>query len=396
MASQTKGQNMIKNIRVLHAAFFTPASDGSWRGLPLLLEGTPGHAKSSTMRAFAAYVGAPVEIAAVGARGEGFFGCTPVARGEGEDLTIRFPRPEWARKFSDSGLVCVDELTTAKGELKAAVLTLTLDGEVSGHVLPAGVRVWGACNPSECSADGEDLSAPNANRFCHLKWAVDAADWCAWMTQGATEGSEAIDYTSEAARVLGEWPRAFAVARSKVAAFISRHPDLLDRMPPEGDPQRGRAWPSPRSWEMAARVLASSTIHSLSETDTDTLGSGCVGVSAWQEFRTYLVSLDLPDPVAVLDGLITWAPNPRRLDVTSVTLAACTAVVTPPTAKDRATRADRLWTILDQVGTAGARDLTIAPATALIKAGFIASPIARKVLADQRLSGISAAIGAKL
>ncbi len=188
------------------------------------------------------------------------------------------------------------------------------------------------------------------------------------------------------------WPKSRAKAAAQVSAFLTRRPDLLHVMPPEGDPNRGKAWPSPRSWEMAIWSLASAEIHALDETDRDILGSGCVGLSAWVEFTTYLATLDLPDPASLLDGKINWAPDTRRLDIVAVTLSACVALVTPKACDNRANRALALWVLLDQAGNAGARDLTVDPSIKLMQAGLLSGNVANRVLSEGRISGLQAAI----
>ncbi len=402
---------MFVKQKMLHAVYFTPASDGSWRGIPLCLWGKPGVAKSSIARLFARYVRGACEVAAVGARGEGFFGCTPVKSGTDENPRIVYPCPQWTDKFDPlgsiaakmqtiGGLVLADEATTAKGEIKAALLTLVLDGEISGHTLAPQVRVWMAANPTDCSADGEDLSAPNANRMCHVEWALSVEDLCAFFIFGDQQ-IETIDPVAEETRVLAAWPKARANAARQVAAFLRRRPDLAHKMPEMGSAALGRAWPSPRTWEMTIRVIATSVIHNLSDEDRDTLGAGCVGEGAWGELLTYLATLDLPDPAALLDGHTQWAPDTRRIDIAAVTLDACVALVCPkPTSPElcaqREARAKGLWTLLDKAAQLGMRDLTQSAQTALIKAGLMtcAGGLATKLLAESHVSGLQAAIGA--
>ncbi len=386
---------MLPKQRLLHAAFFCPSNDGTWRGLPIYLISKPGGAKTSVVKQFAKYVQYPCKIAAVGAKGEGFFGCTPVKIGSESAPRIGYPVPFWTDEYTECGLVCVDEWTTAKGEVKPATATLILEGEIADHVLAPRVRVWATGNPIECSIDGEPLSPPNANRVCHIDWKMPSDAVRAYFGNcGAT--IEPIDGAAEEKRVLALWPKAFSIAGKKIAAFLTRRPDFEEKMPEQGDPNLHRAWPSLRSWELAQRVLATSEVHDLGEEDRDTLGAGCVGEAAWAELLTYLSTLDLPDPVALLDGQIKWAPDTRRIDIAAVTLDACVALVTPTTqdTTQRVKRATALWHLLDQASQLGLRDLTQSAQASLIKAGLMApcGGIANKVLAESRTSGLQAAI----
>ena len=106
-----------------------------------------------------------------------------------------------------------------------------------------------------------------------------------------------------------------AIARASVAAFIRCRPALLDACPTNANAS-GRAWPSRRTWTMAADVLAS-----LDPDDTDAaylVVCGLVGEGAAVEYLTWRREADLPDPASVvadprsvswrsLDPSRTWA-----------------------------------------------------------------------------------------
>ncbi len=376
--------------KILHAAYFTPVSRG-W-GLPILLWSAPGTAKTSTMRQLASSYNVPCEVLSPGERGEGAFGVVPVPQNTAGGMVLAYPAPAWAIDMGEAGLVLADELTTAPPAIQPAILGLSLDGRIGGYTLPKRVRVFAASNDVECSAAGYELPAPSANRFCHVKWSIDVSAVTDFFINGVSD-SEKIDDIAEENRVLAAWPEARAKAAGIISAFLTRHPDLLHKMPQEGDPQRGKAWPSPRSWELALRALASASIHGLDEQETDTLCAGCVGESAWREFRDYQASLDLPDPALLLDGAITWAPDNRRLDKTAAVITSCVALVMPKDAAMRKERALKLWELLDTVGKAGARDITIAACQSLVRAALgFASPVAQRLLADMKLAGFSDAM----
>lgn len=382
---------MLPKQSILHALLFTPTSRG-W-GAPGLLWGAPGVAKTSVIRQLASAVNAPCEVLSPGERGEGAFGVVPVPSGADADLVLRYPRPDWTVAIGSFGIVFADEITTAPPAVQPALLALALDGRIGGYTLPARVRIIAAANPVECASNGYELPPANANRFVHIPWSVDVADVCAYLMSGSNGEQAAIDAEAEEKRVMSLWSEAHARAAGKIVAFLTRHPDLLHKMPNEGDPARGKAWPSPRSWEMATRLLASSSVHALTDSDRDVVCSGCVGDAAWNEFLTYMASMDLPDPAEVLDGAAKWAPDAQRLDITAAVLSACTALVAPKDAAKRDARAAKLWEVLGAVGEAGAMDLTITPARTLIQAKLGAAPAARKVLAAQQRAGMAAALG---
>jgi hypothetical protein len=376
--------------RIFHAAFFTPTARGM--GLPMLAWGKPGSAKTSQFRQFAKKFAAPIEVLSPGSKGEGAFGVIAVP----DNGFLTFPRHEWTKKMGDYGLLFLDELTTAPPAIQPALLELALEGTVGAHTLAPGVRIWAAANPVECSANGYELAAPQANRFVHFDWTVSAQEVAAYFRTGLLgrqgPNDAPIDPVAEEVRVMALWDDIFAASTHRFAAFLDARPDLAERMPPEGDPNRSKAWPSPRSWEMAARCEASGRIHGLTQEEVDTLGAGCVGESAWQEYCDFIAAQDLPDPAALLDGAIQWAPDSKRLDITSAVINAAVSLVTPKDAPKRIARSGALWALLSQVGKAGARDVTHGPAQAMIKAGLLTHPNAIAVMADMRASGFVEAL----
>ena len=380
----------IPHYEIFKAIFFTPNSRGGF-GLPLLIWGKPGAGKTSIVEAVGRAFAAPTEVLSPGEKGEGFFGTIPAIKMIGERQVVSHPTPEWALAFPDYGLVLVDELTTAPPAVSPALLSLSLRGEIGGFRFGKRVRILAAANPVECAANGYPLSPPMANRFIHLDFKASVSNVCAFLTGDQTEAAAPIDVAAEEARALEVFPAAYAMHAARVAAFLKRHPDLLDAMPDPTSPEASRAWPSPRSWDMLVRVLAAGTIHSLSSDDIDTLASGTVGANAYGEFCSFLAQLDLPDPATVLD-LGTWSPNMSRLDAVAATLAACTALVV---SNMTTARASALWRLLDKVGSLGARDLTIEPAKALIKAkgltvGTAADrAVAIKVLGEQKVADLN-------
>ena len=56
-----------------------------------------------------------------------------------------------------------------------------------------------------------------------------------------------------------------ASVRATIGAFVTSRPHLLHAHP-GNEAAAGRAWPSPRSWEMAARLMAASACAGMSAT----------------------------------------------------------------------------------------------------------------------------------
>jgi MoxR-like ATPase len=70
-----------------------------------------------------------------------------------------------------------DEISTAPPAVQAALLRVVLEREVGDLSLPPSVSIVAAANPPERTVGGWDLTAPLANRFCHLQWEHRRDDW---------------------------------------------------------------------------------------------------------------------------------------------------------------------------------------------------------------------------
>ena len=276
-------------------------------GVPVLLWGAPGTGKSSVVRDLAEAMGWPCEVVIASIREPSDFAGLPILVGQGEradrDGGVRFAPPTWATNLADAGrgVLFLDEISTAPPAVQAALLRVVLERTVGDLALPDGVAVVAAANPPEQAADGWDLSAPLANRFCHLDWSTDAAT----VAQGFTAGfSSTVDPTLiERLRSVASEDEANrrrrSRARAEVATFLLLRPSIVVA-PPVERAAAGRAWPSPRTWEMAADLLAASRLAEAPTTVRSALISGCVGEGPGIEFLGWLAELDLPDPEAVL------------------------------------------------------------------------------------------------
>lgn len=369
---------------LLHAAFFTPMGNGAW-GLPLILWGDPGIAKTSIVRQLAKQYGLHCEHLAPGERGEGAFGVTPVPIGENGSTVLEYPPPDWVRKLrgddgEEAGIVFVDELNTAPPALQPALLGAIQERRIGGHTFGPRVRVIGAANPVGQAAGGWDIAPPVANRLGHIDWPPPEVDeWSAWLL-GGSEQLDGLDALEEEKRVAKAWPLAYAKAAGLATAFLYRRPNLLHKMPGDGDPAASRAWPSARSWEYAVRARASADVHGLTQLETDELVTAFLGAGPAGEWGTWIDEADLPDPADLLDGKVKWEHDPERLDRTMAVLSSCAALVAPKQAQKRKSRVKAVWGLLSAV-MEDAKDLCVPPMQALVRAQLQRTQEARPVLA---------------
>jgi MoxR-like ATPase len=303
-------------------------------GVPVLLWGSPGTGKTSVVRALGESLGWLTEVVIGSIREPADFAGLPVVI----DGAVQMAPPLWARRLSAAGhgLLFLDELTTAPPAVQAAMLRVVLERVVGDLVLPEAVRVVAAANPPEEAADGWQLSAPLANRLVHLDWPVDAKS----VSRGIAMGFPA---PPDLAGLLPTDAQS-RTARATVGAFLEVRPALVLAVPTVAD-QAGRAWPSPRSWESVARLLAACDASGASEEARTLLVLGAVGDGAGIEFLSWLANMDLPNPEDVLadpDGF----DLPERSDRA---FAVLTAVASVAVARGDAASWTAAWRVVARV-----------------------------------------------
>lgn len=269
--------------------------------VPVLLWGPPGTGKTARLLAMGEREGAHVEVLIGSTIDPTDVGGWLIPTSDG----VRQAPPPWAQRLADSvrrkreAWLFLDELSCAPPSVQAALLRLVAERK-AGPLDLKGIKVVAAANPSDTAADGGLLSPATANRWAHLQVSVDTNAW----VQGE----------------MGGWgkprkPNA-AAAVGPFIAFIERNPQTLLAVP-QGDAERGGAWPSPRSWSAALRALESAP-----EEERREIVTACVGAGAAKEVMVWLADQDLPDPRKVLDGSEPWPSRGDRVRATSLAVAS--------------------------------------------------------------------------
>lgn len=322
--------------------------------VPVLLWGGAGLGKSSAVREMAQAAGLPCETVIASIREPSDFAGLPIV-GDG-GTAVRFAPPIWADRLAaaGTGVLFLDEISTAPPAVQAALLRVVLERTVGDLELPADIAVIAAANPPEQAADGWDLSPPLANRFCHLDWELTASEWAEGILAGFSQ--PAVPSLSDE-RMQPE----LTAARASVGAFVSARPHLLHAHP-GNEAAAGRAWPSPRSWEMAARLIAASRVSGAVEQVVTLLVAGSVGVGAAAEFLAWREDLDLPDPESVLADPASFR-LPERGDRAYAALAAVTAAVI---ADNTAERWEAAWTAIAAATEERQADIAVVAVRTLI------------------------------
>ncbi len=322
--------------------------------VPVLLWGGAGLGKSSAVREMAHAAGLLCETVIASIREPSDFAGLPIVSEDG--AAVRFAPPSWAARLAaaGSGVLFLDEISTAPPAVQAALLRVVLERTVGDLELPAQVAVVAAANPPEQAADGWDISPPLANRFCHLDWALTASEWAegilAGFAQPAVPGLRADRLQAELTAV-----------RASTGAFVSSRPHLLHAHP-GNEAAAGRAWPSPRSWEMAARLIAAANVTGAGPPVVALLAAGSVGAGAAAEYLAWREDLDLPDPEAVLADPASFR-LPERGDRAYAALASLTAAVI---SDNTAQRWEAAWTAIAAATGDKQADLAVTAVRSLI------------------------------
>lgn len=273
--------------------------------VPVLWIGPPGVGKTSIITALANGLDWPMETKVVSIEEPPELGGLYYVDG-GSDSSRRLA-PQWAVNLAKAckggapGIMFFDELSCAAPANQAAVLRISQERVVGDLHLPYSVRFVAAANPVEQSAGGWDLSAPLANRLCHLRWVTDADLWVRGMQSGFPKPELVV--------IDPSWEKQIGTMRSLVSSFIKTQPQKLINVPKD-DSKKGHAWPSPRTWDMGSRLLACA--HNQAPQTRMELLAGCVGDGAAQEFLGWLDRLDLPAPEKVLDEPKKYYKKPKK------------------------------------------------------------------------------------
>lgn len=321
--------------------------------LPVILWGPPGQGKTSVLQSIATKQSRHMETLLASIREpQDFAGLPSIVNGRANLVA-----PDWAHRLAEkgNGILFTDEVNTAPPSVQAALLRVCLDKVAGDCELGKDTSVVAAANPPELAADGWDLAPPLANRFCHLNWELPSEVVIAGFT-GDWPEFELPTPTKDLDSLLQQ-------EKSFVAGFISSRPDLTTVIP-DGSTEQGRAFPTPRSWDMVATLLAWAQTRELDEGVLRILTVGCVGPGVAIEFLNYRKNLDLPDPELVLKGADNFA-IPSRADQIYVILAGALNLV-----RRKAPDAES-WTqmgkLLERVAASGFPDLAVNVAKSWLK-----------------------------
>jgi hypothetical protein len=183
-------------------------------------------------------------------------------------------------------------------------------------------------------------------------------------------------FEDEQRKIIEHWDDQNAKVESLILQMIEDSGDeLFYNIPAEGNENRFRAWPSPRTWDFAINAVTTAEIIHSEAYPTKHLGSEIIaslcGPAAGTRWAAWSKNLDLPSPKALLEGKVKWKPSKTRLDINH---AAAEAIMsfwrgqTDP--KIRRDYALKIWEIFTMYKHIDAVDTIKTPLRELGAAGF--------------------------
>ncbi|MGB5832356.1 MAG: MoxR family ATPase [Thiohalocapsa sp.] len=272
-------------LRVLEREYLS-AADG--HHTPVMLWGPPGVGKSQMVAQIATRHHVPVIDIRLSQMEPSDLRGIPFRVDQHVQWAIPALLPD-VRRHATSGVLFLDEITSAPPAVSAAAYQLILDRRLGEYEVPEHWVIFAAGNRQGDRGVTYAMPSPLANRFSHFEVDTHLDDWVAWAY------ASGID--------------------ERIIAFLRFRPELLFDFDPAHNPV---AFPSPRSWEFAHRALKKFE-------DEPQLLQGalqaCVGPAAGIEVAAFVNSVDqMPDLDAICAG--EEVSMPKEIDLQYAVAAA--------------------------------------------------------------------------
>lgn len=192
--------------------------------IPVFLWGAPGIGKSALVSQIAlARVLPLIDLRAVQLDPVDLRGLPSIANGRAVWAIPSF-LPD-ADRDGPEGILFLDELNAAPPLTQAACFQLILDRRLGDYRLPPGWRIVAAGNRQSDRSSAQRMPTALANRFAHIDVVPDIESFLVWASS--------------------------VKLAPIVCAFLKLKEKLLHNM----DGSDGRTFPSPRTWELASRLV---------------------------------------------------------------------------------------------------------------------------------------------
>lgn len=297
--------------------------------VPVYVYAQPGVGKSASIRAIAEARGMAKQLHTIMLamrEPSDQSGLPAVHDGEDGRPNVRIVPPGWARDLmrDGRGIVFFDEVANATPAVMNSALRIIQEGVVGdGETLPASTSFVMAGNPPDTNMGANTLTAGIANRSLHLEWPWSYEAWRTGMLSRWSAGPSAATI----ATLPADWQDGIPEMVSLIIAFLDTRPALAQAQPSDLDAQ-GQAWPSGRTWELAATMLAAAKSVGFDPRSAvgRTIVLGLVGAAASIEWSTWVVNMDLPSTAEVLKNPSGFK-MPKRQDQVASVLSGVVAYV---------------------------------------------------------------------
>lgn len=240
-------------------------------------------------------------------------------------------------RHGSSGIMFLDEITSATPAVSAAAYQLILDRCLGEYKVPDGWVIFAAGNRQGDRGVTYSMPTPLANRFTHFDFDVNLDDWVLWAHH------HKID--------------------ERIIAFLRFRPELLFDFDPAMDPT---AFPTPRSWEFAHHALQKFDKGSVILSNAL---QACVGNAAGIEVKAFLDNLEnLGDVDAIMDGEELPVPDSIDLQYALASALVGRAVRLSTDSSDEAASKKALGNILDYASRFPQREMGVMLVTDLHRA----------------------------
>lgn len=284
------------HLQIILDSEFTSAADG--HHTPVMIWGPPGVGKSQLVAQVAAQHAVPLIDIRLSQLEPSDLRGIPFRSAESVEWAVPGMLPDQQR-HGDSGILFLDEITSATPAVSAAAYQLILDRCLGDYRVPDGWVIFAAGNRQGDRGVTYSMPTPLANRFTHFSFDVNLDDWVLWAHQHQVD--------------------------ERVIAFLRFRPELLFDFDPALDPV---AFPTPRSWEFAH--------HALKKFDSKPLVlasalQACVGDAAGIELNAFIDNLaNLPNIDAILAGENVPVPDSIDLQYALAASLVSVSVKLPP------------------------------------------------------------------
>jgi hypothetical protein len=264
--------------------------------VPTILWGPPGTGKTSLIEALGERYGLVVKILLGSIMDPTDLSGLPAIQNRVDEDGIPYQVtkntvPDWADDLikAGGGILLLDELNNSTPTMQSAFLSLLQGHKVGQYVLPKDVWIIAASNEEKDAADGYTFAPPMGNRLLHIDWKPESKDWLIGMQEQWGNQEEVPG--------IAEW-------RFSFVRFLRNYGDLIQQQPKDEE-KAGKAWPSRRSWDNAAKTLGS---RNMSDNAQLLALKGLVGEAAATQYFKWVGENLLPTPEQVLSNpeAINW------------------------------------------------------------------------------------------